>query len=219
MEEGTDQETKKGNNRVWIIIGLAALGFCFCCLLVAIGMGLYLTFGPESSVSDLVPIPMPLSAPTEASLVPEQPEAFESLDIEAFYPGSANYPSLAELVPGWQPSLTPAVQNWSISMQSQPVQVILGWCTMEWSMLEQNYEHISYVVSLDGREISLADLNLVDDEFTDRVCRSYFGVIRQWSPGEHVIVTTMIFDETINDGWDDYPAGEYMDFYSVTITP
>ena len=53
----------------------------------------------------------------------------------------------------------------------------------------------------------------------DRYCRSYLGIIQAWPVGNHVIIIEMVLDAPINDGWDDYAAGQYIDQFIISATP
>ena len=110
--------------------------------------------------------------------------------------------------------------TWPVSVTSQqPVLIIEGWCTADKQTLDQNYQHITYLLSVDGKDVPVNSLYLLDHQATDMFCRSYLGIVRQWPAGAHTITTTMRLDEAINDGWDDYMAGDYTDEFRITVKP
>jgi hypothetical protein len=207
-------ELQKNNKTVWIIVVVVAL-VLVCCLLVAMIGGLYYylqqTNALPSFLTGNTPAPATGGAPTVAS---------GPLVVEPFDPTSSTYPALAELVPNWSPATTPSSVIWSAYVSSnEPVLVFMGWCTTTSQILEQNYQHTSYKLVVDGQSVDVNSLFELDEQRTDRVCRSYVGLIKQWPGTQHTIVTTMTFDQTINDGWDDYPAGDYAETYDITVTP
>jgi hypothetical protein len=43
------------------------------------------------------------------------------------------------------------------------------------------------------------------------------SVISQWPTGEYELKAVATFDETVNDGLGDYPAGDYIFVYNVVV--
>ncbi len=94
----------------------------------------------------------------------------------------------------------------------QPISFNLGWITAMYDRLEDNKQHMSWFLEIDGQdyyreEFTAEDLTHQDD---GSVWPSiYTGVItRGWVIGEpHTVRIGLRFDEAVNDGWDDYPAG------------
>ncbi len=211
---------KKTSTWIWIIVLVLAL--CLCLGLVAGGIGvyLYLNQAEEVAPSTIQPqdeAPQPPEPPTEEPLAPLP----ETLVIEPYEPRVGdNYPFLAELAPGYEGSSIPGVHSWDVVVISdQPVLIYYGWCAADLSILDQNFEHIQFIWEVNGELLDMDSLYILDESTTDQVCRAYVGIVWAWPLGEHVISMTLHFDEIINDGWDDYPAGDYVDIFNILVTP
>jgi len=46
-----------------------------------------------------------------------------------------------------------------------------------------------------------------------------YAVLKDWPAGEHHLSIKATFTQTINDGQDDYPAGDYILDYTVYVKP
>jgi hypothetical protein len=206
-------QPKKANNITWIIIVVVVL--LLCCILAAALGGLYYYLKQNGRLPSFPPGSVPSPAATE---VP--PVIFGPLVIEPANPTSSNYPTLQELIPNWSAATTPGSQTWSVTVSpNKPVLVFFGWCTTTAEILDQNYQHITYKLIVDGQQVDVKGLYLWNDQETDRICQTYVGLIRQWTWTKHTLVTTMTFNQKVNDGWDDYPAGDYTDVYNITVSP
>ena len=94
-----------------------------------------------------------------------------------------------------------------------------GWCAASTAILEQNFEHIEITFEADGEMVDPGSLYIYDYTSEDMYCRAYTGIIQAWPPGDHLIIIVMLLDAPINDGWNDYPAGPYIDQFIITATP
>lgn len=105
--------------------------------------------------------------------------------------------------------------------KSEPLAWGMGWCTTTEAILAQNFNHIRYTFILDGKRILLN--RFVRDEYYSEnmqgYCRRYYTVLTDWKPGEYLIETTIEYDQPINDGWYDYPAGTKTYEYRVVVAP
>lgn len=101
----------------------------------------------------------------------------------------------------------------------QPVYFSYGWCTVDEATLEQNFEHITVTLSLDGNE--LGDNVVHPLTFTQAgslVCLDFGVLFLNWEPGEYELKAVATFEEVINDGMADYDAGDYVFVYDVTVS-
>lgn len=205
MSEKPNESAK--NNVVWIVLAIVLVLLCCCLVLFALGGIVLVSRSGQGQFDFSLPFIRP--TPTES----------EEIEIEPFNPTTTAYPFLQELVPGWEASKVPVTQTWQVQVRRyQAVVILLGWCTDTKETLEQNFQHIHYSMTIDGKAVDVSDLYRWDSTIRDGVCRSYVGIIREWPGESHRIVTTMEITELINDGWDDYPPGEYTDVYEVTVT-
>jgi hypothetical protein len=224
-------DPKKNNKIIWIIVAVAAVLLCCCLAAVAIG-GYYLY--TQNAAGNLFPsqtIPLAPSAPTAAVAPVEPPAATEEavattapiegpLVVDPFDPTKSNLPTLQQLAPGWKDSTAPGIQALSLSMpRTQAVMLFMGWCTSSSALLEQNLAHMHWTLVVDGQPVDMNSLFLWNSQESDRICRTHVGIVRQWTGTSHVISVTMTIEQQINDGWSDYPAGNYTDVYSIKVTP
>lgn len=210
-------QPKKANKTTWIIIVVVALVLLCCILVVALG-GVYFYLKQNGRL----PSYLPGSAPSPAAT--EVPTATSGLPvplvIEPANPTSTTYPTLQELIPNWIGSMVPASQTWSVSVsRNQPVLVFMGWCATTPDILAFNLEHITYKLTVDGQPVDVNGLYKWDSQEPDRVCQTWVGLVRYWPGTRHTIVATMTMDWALNDGWDDYLAGDYTDVYNITVSP
>lgn len=210
----TNQEnptpSKKTNPTVWVVVGIAAV-LVVCLLLAATLVGTYFYLqrtGRLGSVTSGIPF---LSKPGPKT-------TSTPMAVEAFDPSNSKYPALPNLVPGWKGLTQPGIQDWHASVSAnQPVLIMLGWCTTTKDILDQNDQQIKWSLNVDGQDVDVTKLFIYNQQLPDRICLSGVGVIRQWSVGTHTITTKMTTLQKINDGWDDYPAGDYTDVYTVKV--
>jgi hypothetical protein len=91
-----------------------------------------------------------------------------------------------------------------------------GWCTTTESILTQNLKHLKLELRVNDQ---LIDLNTALASFyTDSSglhCVSYSIVMYNWPASTTVVESKLIFEELINDGLDDYPAGVLTKVYVV----
>ena len=114
--------------------------------------------------------------------------------------------------------MTPGHQTWYIgTTEDEAALVGQGWCATDRRVLEENYQHISWALQVDGKQVDLDSLAFYDGDMENRVCRGYTGIVQKWPVGRHVFVQTLTIDETMHDGWDTYPAGEYVDEFVITV--
>ena len=168
------------------------------------------------------------SGPTkEAELGPtstaEGTATTRRLVVEPFQPeGGAgeNVVALAKLAKDWKKSTEPGRRTWHVGVSGcRPVIVPVVWCAINSRTLEQNYEHLTWTLEVDGKRVDLNTLFPYESDGIDRACRGYTGIVREWPSGRHIIRETITIDEIIHDGWDPYPAGEYVDEFVIDVYP
>lgn len=100
---------------------------------------------------------------------------------------------------------------------------IKGWCTNDQALLHQNLEHIEFVFNING--ISYTDYlesqyraqpNVDNAEETD-YCYLEGAVIQDWSSGSYEIEFGFRSDTEIYDGWDTFPAQEFLNRFVLTV--
>jgi len=208
MEINEPVSPKKDKTWIWILAGAVIL--CMCLVVVAGGVGAYMYLNQRPA--EIAPLP--------EEQPPLQPSV-ETVVVEPYEPSPADTTrTLAGLAPNYQGSTVPGVHSWEVSVSSsQPVAIYFGWCTTTPAILEQNFEHIQFLIDVDDEPVDVGSLYVYNESLSDQVCRAIVGIVRQWPLGEHIIRVNMHFDAAINDGMGDYPAGDYVDIFNVTVTP
>jgi len=207
---------QKNDAWVWVLVILVVL--CLCCILVGITVGGYFLIKQEG-VNFPLPMLQTLLPPSPALPTAVAPSAPGSIDVQPYAPNSNQAGTLQELSPGWQPSGAPGTQTWQVTLTSSEAAVIyVGWCTTDQTHLDQNYQHLTWTVEVDGKTLLLSSRYEDDSSDVQQACRSYAGIVNSWPAGQHTIRTNMHVDQEINDGWNSYPAGDYVDVYRITVT-
>jgi hypothetical protein len=80
-------------------------------------------------------------------------------------------------------------------------------------------ENISLEFNLRDEIIPAEDFLKLDYENDGPFCRVFVGALDNWPAGEHHLSTTVTFENPINDGSADYPAGTQVFDYSVYVKP
>ena len=93
-----------------------------------------------------------------------------------------------------------------------------GWCTTNEEILRQNFEHITVGLYLNDLELGNDVAHPVSFTRPDGlVCLDIGVLMSDWPAGNYKLESAVTFDEKINDGLDDYEAGEYIHLYNVTV--
>lgn len=127
------------------------------------------------------------------------------------------------------PDLTSLVETYSGPgnyvvdiLADQQASVEIRWCTKTAAILTQNLEQIQFSFDLNSsNQLSkLHNFEEVDQDASGETmyCHGYRGLLNDWPVGEHKISYGLTFAASVNDGWDNYPAGEISWEYVVTVT-
>ena len=84
-------------------------------------------------------------------------------------------------------------------------------------MLEQNWEYIALVFTVDDEDVPLSRFAMLDFDVDDEWCRFYHALVTDWPRGEHELTIEVTFDMELDDGQDIYPAGTHYYQYLVTV--
>lgn len=96
-----------------------------------------------------------------------------------------------------------------------------GWCASTAEILAENYQHIRLEFSLNGEGVPLDQLTPLETKppDTENYCRLHYTALSDWPAGEHHLSVEVTFDQAINDGASDYPAGTHVYKYIVYVKP
>ncbi len=101
----------------------------------------------------------------------------------------------------------------------EPVVWSYGWCAADKETLNANFQHIRLTFTLDGQTVPADKLSTIDYTPNGQVCRLVYAVLKDWPAGEHHLTIRATFLQPINDGFQDYPAGDYIQQYNVFVSP
>ena len=100
----------------------------------------------------------------------------------------------------------------------KPIYFNYGWCTSDEATLQQNFEHIQVRMYLNDGELGEDVVHPLSYTLTDgKACLDFGILLSDWPPGTYQLRAEVIFTEPINDGFDDYDAGDYIYEYTVTV--
>jgi C-terminal processing protease CtpA/Prc len=94
-----------------------------------------------------------------------------------------------------------------------------AWGAPDAATLEENFENIKLKFTLDGRDVSEDMFNVTEVDANGKTYRFLYTSLSDWPAGEHHLTTTATFLSPINDGGQEYPAGDYILEYTVYVQP
>jgi len=154
----------------------------------------------------------------EEEPTPGQPRIGSPLESEAAL--AEGVPWLLELAEEEYEDGSQAGETYEYTVALDPGQDALwvyGWCTATPEQLEQNWEHINLVFTMNDVEVPLSSLARLDIDTEVEPCRLYYAVVTDWPAGEHVLVTEVTFETELDDGEEIFPAGTHYYRYNVTV--
>ncbi|HTX92321.1 MAG TPA: S41 family peptidase [Anaerolineales bacterium] len=150
--------------------------------------------------------PRMMSASELQKILGSNPRQLESAANET-------YPSSAFLK-------VPATFTYTISLtKSEPLIWSWGWCAKDQATLTDNLSKMKVTFKLDGQEVPASDFQTDDTPQGGQACHSLYGAITDWATGANQVQTTVTFTVPLNDGTYDYPAGDQVMNYTVTVQP
>jgi hypothetical protein len=100
----------------------------------------------------------------------------------------------------------------------KPTYFNYGWCTTTEEILKQNFEHIRISMLFNGKQLGEDVVHGISSTRQDGFVCLEFGVLMSaWAPGKYELEAIATFDEDINDGAEDFKAGDYKFVYNVTV--
>ena len=93
-----------------------------------------------------------------------------------------------------------------------------GWCTTTEEILKQNVEHMKVKLYFNEDVLASDVVHPLSITRSDGLVCVDFGVLMsEWTNGEYKLKAVATFADKINDGIADYPAGDYVFEYNVTV--
>jgi hypothetical protein len=121
----------------------------------------------------------------------------------------------------YQPEeLSLAGKTYDYTIQLDQEQTFLwgsNWCTTTETLLRDNFKHITFEFSVDDTPIPTNQFLVWDNPLDDMHCRFYYTRVENWPSGTTHLQIKITFDQAINDGNADFPAGTHTYRYAVTL--
>jgi hypothetical protein len=107
--------------------------------------------------------------------------------------------------------------------RADPIQFLIGWCTNDQALLDQNLERMEFVFTIDAH--SYADHLRsqswsqpgVDNSAETEYCYRTGAVIRNWDYGMYDVQFGYRIHAEIFDGWETYPPQDRIRYYSLDV--
>ena len=94
-----------------------------------------------------------------------------------------------------------------------------GWCAAP-DKFEQNWEQITFKFFMGDQEVPEDQIFKFEfDPDSTLKCRYFYNILSDWQGGENHLSIKSVFNQAINDGTDDFPAGEWIYEYTVFVKP
>jgi hypothetical protein len=220
MNGQTPVSPKKDATWIWIVVAIAAV--MLLCLVLLVGAGVYAVWKGYVTIPGMnLPALQSPSIPRQIVPPSSNPKGTVStITVEPYQPQrNDQIPTIQSLAANWQNPTGPTSNTYDISVSAnQPVLLASGWCTTTKAILDQNLQYIQYLVEVDGQSLDTSKLYQANLSSVSQSCKDFSGIIRAWPIGKHTIKISMRVDAKINDGWSDYPAGDYAEIYNITVT-
>jgi hypothetical protein len=114
----------------------------------------------------------------------------------------------------------PGVLKFTATVTNEvPVYFNYGWCTTSEEVLQQNLEHIKVALFINDKQLTGDSIHVLSYSLSNGlVCSDVGTLLSEWQAGTYQLKTVATFNEAINDGMDDYKAGDYISEYIITVT-
>ena len=140
--------------------------------------------------------------------------------LEALKGGNWNYlQALATEQRTEQDFAKPGTVTYTVNITDDvPTYFVYGWCAVDDTTLQNNVQHMSVKLYFNDTELGKDVVHNFTYTSSDKLLCLDFGVLMsEWPNGTYKLKSVTTFDERINDGMADYPAGDYIIEYSVTV--
>lgn len=106
-----------------------------------------------------------------------------------------------------------------VSAGTQPLVWSTGWCAQGQEKLNENLNNIQFEMLVNGQTVDLNQVYKVNDfrswHISGNLCVLYRVIVTDWPAGTTTLTIRTIVSAPINDGINDYPAGEIIRTYEV----
>ena len=114
--------------------------------------------------------------------------------------------------------MVPKNFNYTINLtRSEPLLWGWGWCAKDKATLTDNLSKMKITFSLNGEEVLQADFLTQEGASGGQQCKQMVVAVTDWPTGESHAITTQTFTAPLNDGTYDFPAGDQVFEYLLTL--
>lgn len=167
-------------------------------------------------MSCLLPGMIPLNQAASSPMPTMEKDANKVIEVL----NSNNYNSLEALAKEqYTEDMTkPGTRTYTVEVTDEkPVYFSYGWCTTTQEILTQNLAHIKIALYFDDKKLGTDVVHPLSLSSNGLVCADFGVLMSEWTNGEYKLKSVATFDQKINDGMSDYPAGDYVLDYKVTV--
>ena len=127
--------------------------------------------------------------------------------------------SIISQIDNWEELKTPGSNTWTLNFPAKTSAVLSsGWCAIDKETLLENIQEMEYSIIIDGYPINLDTYYDEPYEGEDSMwCQRFAFVLSGWNNGEHSYILQYTFSDDVNDGWDTYTRGVYVDEFLITV--
>ncbi len=99
----------------------------------------------------------------------------------------------------------------------RPTYFSYGWCAVDEETLRQNFDHIAVTLYINDAKFPANSIHNLSFTSNDLQCVDFGVLMSEWPEGKYTLKAVATFDEQLNDGLDDYVAGDYVFIYNITV--
>jgi serine/threonine-protein kinase len=117
------------------------------------------------------------------------------------------------------PVLVPKNYSYTCTVPANmPIVINMGWCASTQEILEENWTLMTYTLTVDGISMNINEVTaFLGYTNSQGYCYTYRSYIEGLKSGKHEIIYSFSIAEPLNDGFDDYQAGDYILHHLITI--
>lgn len=176
----------------------------------------------EEPEEEETPVPEETPGPDETPVPVETPGAGPRIGtvLESEEAMGAGVPWLRELAEETydETSLAGETYVYHIDLErSQDTLWVYGWCTFGEELLQENWDHIGLVFTLNDEDVPLSSFAVIEFDVDEEWCRLYYALVTDWPRGEHELLGEVTFDTELDDGQDIYPEGTHYYQFLVSV--
>ena len=219
----TSPRSRWGTLVLWVISALVvlALGVYSVSEIIRFSRGYPASYSDPSGYTEDDPVDPDLSEDSGDSVLPGADTATETNEgsIRPYDPtADASLTSLTAEAVYQEESSSDLYSIYQGNFTSGRAAIlVMNWCAVDQNTLVNNMSSIYMEAALDGSVIPQETWTVEDSQIEGMFCRIYRSVAKNLRPGLHQYLWTTSYDVPINDGWETYPPGTYLNEFNISI--